>query len=413
MKNKPDAFNCAKGVISTIIGKISGVALPRKKFILHLFELFMSMRGRYNFMNLSRYGDYGEQSYRNHFARYFDFIKFNMELVRQHCSGHRVIAFDPSYIPKSGKLTEHIGYFWSGASGRSLRGLEIGGIAVIDIENNTALSLEAVQTPSPKKLKAAGKTLIDHYAQVLVERKDTLETLSEYLAVDGYFAKTGFVDTITQQARLQIISKLRRDADLKYLYEGQREKRKGAPRKFDGKINIKKPDKKRVPLQYEDEQCKVYSGIVWSTRLKRKIKIAYVEWWKNKEYTGQYAVLFSTDLHLDGHLIYQYYKARFQIEFLYRDAKQHTGLNHCQARDEKKLHFHFNASLTTVSLAKAVHYLSKPKQQRGAFSMEDIKTLYANKTMALRIFSNLDIDLNCEKIRRIYQDALFFGRKAA
>lgn len=413
MKKKPDAFNCAKGVISTIIEKISGINLPCKKFMPHLFELFMAMRGRYNFMNLSRYGDYCEQSYRNHYGRDFDFIRFNTELIMEHCSDHTVLAFDPSHIPKSGKHTDHIGYFWSGTSGKALRGLEIGGIAVIDIDNNTAMSLEAVQTPSPKTLKAAGKTLTDHYAQTLVERKEVLKSISEYLVADGYFAKTGFIDALTQQAGLHVISKLRNDADLKYLYNGPKENRRGAPKKFDGKVNIKRPDKRRITLQYEDEHCKVYSGIVWSTRLKRKIKIAYVEWWKDGKYTGQYAVLFSTDLQLDGFLIYRYYKSRFQIEFLYRDAKQYTGLNHCQARDEKKLHFHFNTSLTTVSLAKAIHYLSVPKEQRGAFSMEDIKTLYANKIMVHRIFSNLDLDLNSKKIRTIYRDALFFGRKAA
>ena len=108
-------------------------------------------------------------------------------------------------------------------------------------------------------------------------------------------------------------------------------------------------------------------------------------------------------------MIYQYYKGRFQIEFLYRDAKQFCGLTHCQARSENKLYFHFNASLSTVSLAKAAYYLPLEKEKRGAFSMSDIKTLYANKIMADRIFSNLDLDMSCEKIKRIYRDALLFG----
>ena len=34
-----------------------------------------------------------------------------------------------------------------------------------------------------------------------------------------------------------------------------------------------------------------------------------------------------------------------KMEFLFRDAKQFTGLQHCQARSESKLNFHFNASL--------------------------------------------------------------------
>jgi IS4 transposase len=49
-------------------------------------------------------------------------------------------------------------------------------------------------------------------------------------------------------------------------------------------------------------------------------------------------VLFSTDTELDALTLYRYYKARFQIEFLFRDAKQFTGLNDCQARSEPALH---------------------------------------------------------------------------
>jgi IS4 transposase len=49
-----------------------------------------------------------------------------------------------------------------------------------------------------------------------------------------------------------------------------------------------------------------------------------------------------------------YYQSRFQIELLYRDGKQHTGLNDSQARSENKLHFHFNASLISINIAKVV-----------------------------------------------------------
>jgi hypothetical protein len=40
------------------------------------------------------------------------------------------------------------------------------------------------------------------------------------------------------------------------------------------------------------------------------------------------------------------------IAFLFRDAKQFTGLTDCQARSQAKLDFHFNASLPAVTLAK-------------------------------------------------------------
>gem|GEM_PF-6450409 len=42
----------------------------------------------------------------------------------------------------------------------------------------------------------------------------------------------------------------------------------------------------------------------------------------------------------------------FQIELLLRDAKQFTGLTQCQAQSEQKLHYHFNASLSEINVAR-------------------------------------------------------------
>jgi len=59
-----------------------------------------------------------------------------------------------------------------------------------------------------------------------------------------------------------------------------------------------------------------------------------------------------SDIELPALEIYRLYKARFQIEFLFRDAKQFTGLLDCQARSQSALHFHFNASMTALNLLK-------------------------------------------------------------
>jgi hypothetical protein len=53
---------------------------------------------------------------------------------------------------------------------------------------------------------------------------------------------------------------------------------------------------------------------------------------------------------MQGAKIIGYYQLRFQIEFLIRDAKQHAGLEECQARSETKLYNHFNMALITLSL---------------------------------------------------------------
>jgi Transposase DDE domain len=413
MKIQQDAFSKSEALINAILRKMFGINKARKEFMVEFFMLMLGMRGRCNFLNFSRYGSYSEQTYRNNFEKRFDYLTFNSHLIKEGCSNHLINAFDPSYIPKSGKQTEHTGMFWSGCAQKAKKGVEIGGFAVVDIDNNTALSLEAVQTPSPHELKGVCMTLVNHYAAVVIERKDVLLGFSKYLAVDGYFAKKEFVLPVTGQGGLEIISKFRNDANLFYVYSGKPAGGRGRPKTLDGKIDMKQIDKQKFKCCCQDDSVVVYEAVVYSKSLKRKVKLAYVELCEDGEPTGQYAVLFSTDLGLTGGLIYLYYKSRFQIEFLFRDAKQHAGLAHCQARGANKLHFHFNVSLSAVSVAKAAYYLTQPKEVRGPFSMGDVKTVFSNKIMADRIYSMLGIDLSCEKNRQVYLDTLWFGKIAA
>ena len=77
-----------------------------------------------------------------------------------------------------------------------MKGLEIGRLAVVDVDNNTAISLEAVQTPNRMTLQKRSQSLLDHYAQLFMERNTTLKALSDYVVADGYFAKKPFVDTL-------------------------------------------------------------------------------------------------------------------------------------------------------------------------------------------------------------------------
>jgi len=79
--------------------------------------------------------------------------------------------------------------------------------------------------------------------------------------------------------------------------------------------------------------------------------------------------------------ILEIYRLRFQIEFLYRDAKQHLGLNHCEARSEEKLTFHINTSLTSINLAKIAHWKKNKSEERFPFSISDVKTLYNNQLL--------------------------------
>jgi len=135
------------------------------------------MRGRINFLQLSRQGGKNENSYRTS-------IKYlsSRNVV--------IIGFDPSPISKSGNSTPGLGNFYSGCAGAYKRGLEIGSFAVIDFDQNTAYHLEAVASPPVKKdTVGSPKTLVDHYAEILIDRRQELSELSNILVCDGYFAK--------------------------------------------------------------------------------------------------------------------------------------------------------------------------------------------------------------------------------
>ena len=380
----------------------------RKDFLIEVFILFLSIKGRLNFLQLSRYGNHKEQRYRQQFEKQFDFLEFNKQLVLSTGGCKYAIAFDPSYINKSGKSTPGTGYFWSGSAGHTKWGLEIAVIAAIDIDNHTAHHLEAVQTLINDD---SDLTLTDWYANIITTRSNELKQISNIIVADAWFSKKKFTDEIIL-AQMHLISRLRDDADLLYLFHGQQAEGRGRPKVYDGKIANTNIDKDYFNFVEKNEEVEIYYAEVFSKSLKRTIKLVHVTY-KNKKEKEKTKLYFSTDLTLGALDILDYYKCRFQIEFLYRDAKQYTGLNDCQARSENKLHFHFNTALTGINIAKIEHWLSKPKEERGAFSMNDIKTINNNMLQLQLFFNKFGINPHSAKNKRKAKELIYHGTIAA
>lgn len=409
-----DAFTKGQALISTIIQKMTNLKASRIRTVSEILMLFISLRGRVNFSQLGRQGDMCEKSYRLHFEKDFDWLSFNKILVEQVCSDQRIIGFDPSYIPKSGKHTPDLGYYYSGVASKYKKGLEIGNISVIDINQNTAYHLEAVQSPKSRKdVIGDTRTLVDHYAELIMYRAETIEKISTVLVVDGYFAKYKFVNPISKETNLEVICRLRDDANLKYLYTGVQKTGRGRKRKYEGKVDVKKIDKRRIKKEFRNKDITIYSGVVYSVGLKRKIKICYVEFFNNEGKVEMYKIFFSTNEKRKGVEILSYYKARFQMEFNFRDGKQYTGLEHGQSRSTKKLHFHFNASLTSVNIAKCILRSNIDKNTSIPLSVGDLKMQLQNRNMLYRIFSIYGFDHKLIKLNNEYKEVLRFGSIAA
>ncbi|MDO1450262.1 hypothetical protein Q0590_28535 [Rhodocytophaga aerolata] len=389
-----------------------------------MLKLFLSISGRINFLQLARHSTtYVESTARLQFAQYVDFATINQEYILQKGSGHYIIAFDLSYRPKSGRATAGIGKYWSGAAQTTLWGLEAGLLSVIDVDNHTAFHLDAIQTPAKQEREAKGINLLEHYGQAILWAAPQLTSLSAYLAVDApepmtwnvrfIFAKKEFIDRILTGTPLQIISRLRKDANCYYLYQGPKKQGRGAPRKYAGKINWQEPDLTSFNLQYADAHLRLYDGVVYCKFLSRNIRIAFCQYLDENHQVSAHKIYFSTDLQLPALMIGKYYLLRFQQEFLIRDGKQFTGLQDCQARSTAKLEYHRNTALTAINIAKAEQWLNRPKAERGAFSMSSIKTFYHNHLLIDQLFNILPEDTKMIKNHPLIRQLYHFGAIAA
>lgn len=274
----------------------------------------------------------------------------------------------------------------------------------MNVAEQTAYHLEAVQTPSGMKGK-----LIEHYLSIIMNHLKAVLQLTRYLVVDGYFMKTNFITPVVKAAGLHVITKMRPDANLQYLYTGPQRKGRGRKRKVGGKVNVKSIDTRKWKKCYSDQTLTAYELIVWCVTLKAAAKVVY----RQAKQGNWYEILLSTDTAQKAKQIIQYYQLRFQIEFLIRDVKQHAGLEHCQARSQEKLYNHVNLSLSTVSMSKQMFWSSLPNKQEVPFSMRSIKISYYNKFLAEFIFSNLAVDLNCKKTKRLLHECISIGGIAA
>jgi hypothetical protein len=241
----------------------------QQTFLLTLFPTILLVCGKVNFTNLSRYSQWSEKTYRRHYSQPFSFIHFNALLIEQAITSNvtQIGAMDCSFIPKSGKATYGLDWFYNGSAHRSEKGLEISVIAVIDVEAHRGYSLSMQQTPathkgSPPKAQSQSVcwqtieqvqqqlqqlpkkpatepqwTRIDHYLEQLKRTRPSVPQSVKYWAVDGFYSKKKFVDGVVE-LDLHEVSKLRTDADMRYLYQGA-QKARGAKRKYDGKVNLK------------------------------------------------------------------------------------------------------------------------------------------------------------------------------
>jgi hypothetical protein len=335
-------------ILRPILAKLSNVNKHQRTFLTELFAVLLGRQGRATFENLARYSRFTELTFRRHFATCFDWLTFNTACI-DFTQGPFIGVVDCSFVPKSGTKTFGLDKFWSSCAGKAQRGLEVSVLACVNTLTKECFALEASQTP-PAITQQDDKpySRLSWYLEQLADCLPHLPTLLYWVA-DGYYAKKE-VFTVLVRHRRHLITRLRHDAALYHVWtKGRQPGQRGPTRRYDGKAVFtdlsRWQDAGAHPVH---AHIALYSVLLYSKHFERNLRVVLLLDTRHQKYV----LLASTDEQQSASQIAHYYHLRFQIELLFRDAKQFTGLSQCQARSDEKLDYHLNATLSTVNVAR-------------------------------------------------------------
>jgi hypothetical protein len=298
---------------------------------------------------------------------------------------------DESVVTKSGKETHGLDHFFSGLLNKVVKGIAIFSLSLVSVEERRSYPLQVEQVirtqaekvaakerkqkrskqdkAAPKKKRGRPKgsrnrdktqvELTPELKRIQEMLKEQLEMLRNwvtvrYLALDGHFGNNNALQMV-QQCGLHLISKLRYDAALHFVYDGK-QKRTGPRKKYGQKINYR-----QIKEQYlvessikDDIQTCIYQAHMLHHEFAQVLNVVVIT--KTNLRTGAFANvnLFSSDLELSYETIIDYYSLRFQIEFNFRDAKQFWGLEDFMNIKEVPVTNAINLSLFMVNLSQVL-----------------------------------------------------------
>ena len=207
----------------------------------------------------------------------------------------------------------------------------------------------------------------------------------KYLALDGHFGHHQAV-LMAIQNDLHLISKMRKDAALYEKYEGKYGGR-GAKKKYGTRLRFD-----LMPIKYLKKSERVgeiitnyYQGVFLHKDFGQAINVVIIKKLNTKTQKAGHAILFSNDVELGWEKLIDYYSLRFQIEFNFRDAKQHFGLEDFMNTTAKGVESAANLAFLMVNVSakllknsdeKCVGVLDLKTQFRGVkYAVEAIKIL--------------------------------------
>ena len=400
-------------LLETLSPILSKTDIRRMRWIA---QSMLSMTGRITMLGISRWTGKGG-SYRT-IQRFFKtrvpWLKVFFLFFKQYLFDAKfeyLLAGDESVITKSGKQTYGLDRFYAGLLKKVVKSIAIFSLSIISVEERRSYPLQVMQVVRTDKEKAIAKkkksekekkknntkkkklgrpkgsknrdkkqvSLTPELLRIRNMIKKQLRILQPLvrvrrIALDGHFGNNNALQMV-QQCGLDLISKLRADSALYFLYTGS-QKNRGPRKKYGSKVVYDK-----IPEKYLVSQ-KIEKGILTNTYQAKMLHKSFAQVLnvviitKTNLKTGNFAhiILFSSDMELSYEKIIDYYSLRFQIEFNFRDAKQFWGLEDFMNIKKVPLTNALNLSLFMVNLSQVL--LREFQQTNPESGILDLKAYF-------------------------------------
>lgn len=200
-----------------------------------------------------------------------------------------------------------------------------------------------------------------------------------YLVGDGAYGNQHY-QKLSHSFELKLITKLKHNAHLIYPYLGK-QKSQGKKRHLGKKVDYNKiPEKYLVKLPedhpFDEKNIQVFQFKAYAHRIKGALlNIVVIQKYNPTTKKTTQTVLMSTDTKLGAIDLIRYYSLRFQIEFDFRDAKQHFGLSSFKNYKKNQLTNAVNIAFTMCLISRIL--LKKYKEMLNIEKMGvlDLKAL--------------------------------------
>jgi hypothetical protein len=209
-----------------------------------------------------------------------------------------------------------------------------------------------------------------------------------YVVLDGAFGTNDALHMI-RQCEKHLISKLKSNSALYFPYEGPYAGR-GPKRKYGDKLDYAHLPETHLKQTHVEEQIQtdLYQMTMRHRLFAAPLNVVILVKTNTVTQAKAHVVLFSSDLTLAYDTLMDYYKLRFQIEFNFRDAKQHWGLEDFMNVKQTPLYNAVNLSFLMVNFAQVLIQHIRTNTNHIGFSVTDLKAQcrglkYVNETIKL------------------------------